>query len=309
MNNLKEVKHNDIRWINIESPDKEDIDYLRENFNFHPLDLEDVSSPTQRSKIDKYKDYIFIILMFPIYNRTTKEIEATEVDFFIGKDFLITINKGDLPPLLDLFQICQSNEQAQESTFSDSSEKLLYNVLKKLHLYCYPMLDHISLDIASIKKQIFKGNEKDMVKRILEIRRNITDYRKIMNAHEATVSRLLKKGVEVMSIKEIHKDYFDDLIDYTKEIWDQLESFKEAIEALQETNESLISFKLNDVMKILTIISVVLLPATVITSLFGINMKFLPFAGHPYGFFIILAITTFASGTLLFLIFRKHWMK
>lgn len=309
MGKIRTIKFNREKWVDVESPDQEDLDKLRQEFDFHPLDLEDVVHPTQRSKIDKYKDYFFLILMFPVYNRQTKEIDPTEVDFFVSKDFVVTIHRGDLPPLKDLFQLCQANQSARENTFGDSTDMLLYNVLKKLHLYIYPMLDHVSLDIADIKKQIFAGEEKKMVKQILEIRRNITDFRKIMDAHEATISRLLKKGTGVYHVDDKYRDYFDDLIDYTKEIWDQLGTFKEAIEALHETNESLISFRLNDVMKILTIFSVVLLPATVITSLFGINARSMPLASHPNGFWAILGITLLASATTLAYIWRRHWTK
>ncbi|MBU0671014.1 MAG: magnesium transporter CorA family protein [Patescibacteria group bacterium] len=309
MNTIKEIKHNGFTWVDILNPDKEAIQYLREKYNFHPLDLEDVLYPTQRSKIDRYNDYAFLILMFPVYNRTTKEIDASEVDFFIGKDFLISIHKGDLPPLVDLSQLAQANEQARETNFGDSPPMLLYNILKKLHLYVYPMMDHISLDITTIKKQIFTGKEKEMVKQIMEIRRNITDFRKIMDAHQATLERLVKKGPADFVIAEKYHDYYDDLIDYTKEIWDQLESFKESIESMQETNESLISFRLNDVMKVLTIFSVVLLPATVITSLFGTNARFMPLAAHPNGFWMILGITILGSILTLIFIWKKHWTK
>ena len=175
MGNIQEIKFNNIKWVNIENPTKEDIEKLREDYKFHPLDLEDVLHTTQRSKIDKYKTYFFLILMFPVYNRETKQIDPTEVDFFVSKDFIITIHHGNLPPIKNLFQICQSNESAKEHTFGDSTNMLLYNILKKLHLYINPMLDHVVLDINNIKKNIFTGSEKEMVKQILEIRRNITD--------------------------------------------------------------------------------------------------------------------------------------
>ncbi|MBU0732439.1 magnesium transporter CorA family protein [Patescibacteria group bacterium] len=309
MGKIQEIKFNSQKWVNIENPTKEDMNKIREEYKFHPLDMEDVIYPTQRSKIDKYRNYFFLILMFPVYNRETKEIDPTEVDFFVSKDFVVTIHHGNLPPIIDLFQICQSNDSARENTFGGSTDMLLYNILKKLHLYIYPMLDHVSLDIADIKTHIFTGKEKEMVKQILEIRRNITDFRKIMDAHEATISRLLKKGTGVYHVDEKYQDYFDDLIDYTKEIWDQLGTFKEAIEALHETNESLISFRLNDVMKILTIFSVVLLPATVITSLFGVNAKSMPLASHPNGFWAIFGITMLASAMTLIYIWKKHWTK
>lgn len=302
-----EIRHNNLAWVDIAHPDKESNEFLAKTFKFHPLDLEDVISPTQRSKIDKYKNYVFLILIFPVYNRANKEIEPSEVDLFLGKDFLVTMHRGNLPPLIDLFQICQANEQARETTMSSSPEMLLYNIIRKLHLYCYPMLDHIALDITSIKKRIFAENEREMVKNILEIRRNITDFRKTMDAHDAVIKRLMKKNTDVYQIENKNIIYFEDLTEYINEIWDQLESFKEFIEALQQTNESLISFKLNNVMKTLTLISVIILPATFVTSLFSVNADHVPIIGQDFDFWIILALTLSASILLVAFIWRKKW--
>ena len=308
--NIKEIKHNNIRWLNIESPSRDDVEYLRNNFKLHPLDLEDVIAPTQRSKIDKYEDYLFIVLLFPVFNRKTRTIESSEVDIFLSDNFIITVHQGNIPPLVDLFQLCMSSEQAKENSFASSSQLTLYNILQKLFLYCYPILDHISIDLQNIKKEIFAGNEKQIVKQLLSIRRNITDMRKIMQSHQNTLQKLIKTSHQeekLYLVNNKYHDYYDNLIDYSKEIWDQLESFKESIEALQETNESLISFKLNNVMKILTLISVVMLPATFIASLFGVNAASMPFAADPNGFWMMTAVAFFSAAIMIAFIWRKKW--
>ncbi|MFH0818936.1 MAG: magnesium transporter CorA family protein [Patescibacteria group bacterium] len=310
-NNIKEIAFNGMRWIDIKYPGREEINYLRTTFNVHPLDLEDILAPTQRSKIDKYPNYIFFILLFPVYNRKTREIESSELDIFFNDDYVITIHRGDLPPLIDLFQLCQLSDQARENIFRNSTQLMLYDILNKLFLYCYPILDHISLDIQNIKKQIFAGNEKRMVAEILIIRRNITDLRKIMQSHNATLQRLMKNSLEHESktyrIKKELADYYDNLLEYSQEIWGQLETFKEVIEALQQTNESLISFKLNNVMKVLTLISVIMLPATFVASLFGVNAEHMPFVGMPHDFTLIALVTFLAAIIMMIFIWRRRW--
>ncbi len=308
--NIQEISHQNIRWINITKPNKENSKYLQKEFNFNALDLEDVLASTQRSKVDKYENYTFMILLFPVYNRKTQSIESSEVDVFLGKDFLVTIHRGNLPPLVDLFELCQSSTQACEQAFRGSSELLLYSLLKKLFLYTYPMLDHVSLDIADIEKKIFKGQERQMTKTIMSTRHNVIDMRKIMQAHKNTLIKLKKDHKEegLYAVDRKHFDYYDDIIDYTKEIWDQLENFKEAIETVQSTNESLISFRLNDVMKILTIFSVLFLPPTLVGTIFGMNAKMMPFVDHPLGFYAMLGIS--GISTLIFLVFiwKKRWL-
>lgn len=307
--NIQEIKYQNLRWINILNPKQEEIEYLRQNFNFHPLDLEDCVTPTQRPKIDEYEKYHFMVLLFPIYDRKKREIISEEVHFFISDSYLITIHNNALEPLSDFFHLCQNSQEIRKKYFIGTAEKILYYVLEKLLMSIYPMLDHIILDINNIEKEIFAGEEKQMVKEILIIRRNITDFRKIMQAHKKTLQKLAT-GLQESDLFLIQKTdpYYNDLIDHTKEIWDALEGYKEAIEALQETNESLISNRINEIMKTLTVISVTMLPITLIASLFGMNTDYLPFKEHPFGFWIVLTITMIVIGSLIFTLKKKKWI-
>lgn len=304
-NNIKEITNAKVRWLDIESPSRQDIEYLKENFSLHPLDLEDIVAPTQRSKMEQRENYIFLIMLFPVYNRKTGEIESSETDFFLGKDFLASVHRGNLSLIPDLFQLCASSEQAKINYMNDSPQYTLYHILNKLYQYCFPILDHISIDIQNTKKQIFMGREKEMLEKILIIRRNITDMRKIMQSHKITLDKFFKNTVK---INKQYLEYYDHLIDDTKEIWDQLEAAKESIEALQDANESLISYKLNKVMKILTVISVGLLPASFITNLFMMNSEYTPIIGMANDWWIIILISAISSILLLIIIWRKKWL-
>lgn len=305
--NIQQIKTEKIRWINIINPGQKEIDYLREKFHFHPLDLKDCLTQSQRSKVDIYPDYIFLVLLFPIYNKETQEISASEVDFFISKDYLISLHKNDLKPLKGFFNICNLNNKIQDKYFTEP-EALLYEIINKLLLQCFPMIEHVGLDINDIEKKIFRGYEKKMVEEILIIRRNITDFRKITQAHKNTLKKLIG-GLQASDLFIIQKTdiYYNNLIDCTKEIWDALESFKESIEALQQTNESLISFRLNDVMKLLTILSVTMLPVTLIASIFGMNTKAMPLADNPLGFWFVLGISMAVVLTMIFYFKSKKW--
>ncbi|MDP3970922.1 MAG: magnesium transporter CorA family protein [bacterium] len=310
-NNVQIVEHQNIKWISIEHPDKASMDYLKEQHDFHALDHEDIMTSIRRSKLDKYEKYLFLILLFPFFNRKTKQIESAEIDFFIGEDYLITISNGEIPTFTDMFQLCETSEQARESLMTTSPQLLLYKVLQLLFQYCYPILDHINLEIEEIENRIFEKGEKKLLQEILYVRQNITDMRKIVQPHRATLTRLKKPNVELISrqsfeLEKHYENYFDNLMDYTEEIWNQLDSFKESADALHETNESLISFRINEIMKTLTIFSVILLPASVVAGLFGVNAKHIPFVGHAQDFYIILGITLTAILSTLLYIKRKH---
>ncbi|MDZ7798129.1 MAG: magnesium transporter CorA family protein [Patescibacteria group bacterium] len=288
---LAELKKNNLRWVNISEATKGEIDFLRNNFNFHPLDLEDCLVSGQRPKIEKYEDYIFLVLIFPVYNRETREIEPSEINFFIGHNLIITIHDTKLPPVNELYEKCQTDDEDSQRLLSHGSSYLLYEMLDKLLSYCYPMLDHISIDIRTIEKQIFAGYERKNLSELLITRRNITDFRKIMQAHKNTLKKLAAviKDRNFSTSSKI-KIYYNDLIELSKEIWDHLGGFKEAIETLQDTNESLISNRLNDIMKTFTTMSVVIFVMTLVATLFGIGAPGTPFLNLPWAFWLILML-------------------
>jgi magnesium transporter len=170
------------------------------------------------------------------------------------------------------------------------------------------MLDHICIECDHIEKKIFKGFERQMVKELSITRRNITDYRKILQSHK-NVLKKLTSALQESALFLIQKTdyYYNDLLDYIKEIWDILEGLKERIEALQETNESLITFRLNDIMKFLTIISVTLLPLSVIAQLFGMNTEYLPFNDLKYGFWIIVGLCILVVILMIAFFRKRRW--
>lgn len=308
--NREEIKHKNLRWLNITKPTSEEIEYLKKNFSFHPADLEDSLVSSQRSKVEKRGGYYFLILHFPIYLRQTREIKPVEVDFFIGSNYLISIHDNLLPPLLEFFQLLVQNSELRQKILGGSITELLFSVLEKLFLYIYPMLDHLYLDIANIEKEIFADHEKKMVKEIQIIRRNITDFRKIMQVHkkmmQALASGLPNNHLPTAATK--NDIPFNILIEHTKEIWDVLEVHKEAIEALHDTNESLISNRMNEIMRVLTSISVTIFSLTLLVNIFSLDTISTPFKNHPLGFWIIIGLNAVLF-LILFLTFkRKKWI-
>ncbi|MFH1564286.1 MAG: magnesium transporter CorA family protein [bacterium] len=262
-----------LEWIDINSPSVKDLKKLQKKYHFNELDINDCLSLTHRSKIDYYDDYTFVIFLYPFFVKETREIAAAEFDFWIGKNYLISVHKGNDNPLSNLFNECKKNEQTSKNKILTlPPERLMYEIHLRFVNYCMPMVKHLDADLNNIEKKIFSGYEKAMVKEISIIRRNITDYRKIVEPHKNILNKLMNnfKQNKIYSMSE--KDvYYENLIDYAQEIWNALESFKERIEALQETNESLIGFKLNDTVSLLTIVSLILIPVNLLATVFGMN--------------------------------------
>ena len=304
---ISEIKTAKIRWVMLTKNTGREIDYLRDNFHFHPLDLADCLSPAQRPKLDEYPDYLFMILTFPYYDRLDKAIRASEVNFFIGPNYLVTVTDGKLLPLLKFFEQCRSSDTAREKFLNSGPMFVLTEIINQLQLYCYPMMNHINQDIENVEKVIFSGYEKRMVKDILMIKRNIVNFRKIMQAHKNVIRKLMTKKDKFFIPLSSHA-YLANNLEQTKDLWDLLDGLKENIEALHQTNESLISFRLNDIMKILTIISVTLLPINLVASIFGMNTPGMPIVGHPYSFWIILGLMGLVIVSFIIFFKKKNWL-
>jgi len=305
---IKKIKTKKVIWNHISKPNTKNIEELKKEYDFHPLDLEDCLVKIQRPQISEYPHYIFFILTFPVYNSKTKEIESGEVDFFIGSKFLVTISDGAIPIIDDFFNELENNEYSKERYMSGTHPiYLLYEILHRLQNYTFPMLDHISMDIEGIEKRIFNGSEKTLVKEILYIKRNIVDFRRIMQAHKNIIRKLMNTHTKFFMHNKTNV-YFSNILDKTKDIWDILETQKENINAFQETNESLISYRLNDIMRILTVISVILIPANLIASIFGMNAEFMPFIGHRFDFYAILSIMLILMISFMIYFRKKTWL-
>src|SRR5918999_5501295 len=285
--NVELVEHRGLRWINIESPGPTDRAWLEEHFEFHPLDYEDVASRNQRPKIDEYPDYLFIVLHFPVFDKSLGRLNTAELDMFVGQDFLITLPNRPIPPVDYLFERCESIEEVRDSLMSKGSGYLLYKIVDDSFDYCFPMLRKMGNKLERLEEEIFEGRSEEVVRDISNAKQEIINFRKIIRP-QRTVLRDLERTKQRYLAEEL-EIYFDDIVDASERIWDMLENYKETVEALEVTNESVISHRVNGVLRVLTSFSVVILPLTLIASVFGMNVQ-VPGEGDIGAFFAILGV-------------------
>jgi magnesium transporter len=276
-----------LSWIHLDTPTPQEAMALAERFGWHPLDVEDVLSKRQRPKVDEYADYRFVVLHFPVYDKTVQRLNAGELDVFLGPDYLVTLPTVELLPVTRLFQRCTDDLELRESLFSKGSGYLLYHVLDDLFDYCFPILDKIGHKLDRIEDDLDEGRFQEIVRDISKVKQEIISFRKIVKPQRPTL-RLLERHVERFLPEDLEL-YFDDLVDASERIWDVLDNYKEVVEALEATNESAISHRQNDVLRVLTVFSVLLLPLTLVASIFGMNVAF-PGEGTAAAFWIILGV-------------------
>jgi magnesium transporter len=281
-----ELESSGLTWIHLEAPDQGHASALAERFGWHPLDVEDVLSKRQRPKIDDYPDYLFVVLHFPFYDKAVQRLNAAELDVFLGHDYLVTLPNVELHPVAHLFRRCQADEDFREQLFSKGSGRLLYEVLDDCFDYCFPILDKIGHKLDSIEDDIDEGHSEEIVRDISKAKQEIISYRKIVKPQRPTL-RVLEGHVERFLPEQLEL-YFDDLVDASERIWDLLDNYKEVVEALEATNESAISHRQNDVLRLLTVFAAVLLPLTLVASIFGMNVAF-PGEGTEAAFWAMMA--------------------
>jgi len=276
-----------LRWINIERPRTVDQAWLEERFEFHPLDYEDVFSRNQRPKVDEYDDYLFIVLHFPRFDKVVSRLNAAELDIFVGPDYVITLPNEPLQSVEYLFERCRTNEDLREQLFSKGSGYLLYKIVDGCVDASFPMLRKIGNKLERIEQQIFEGETMESVRDISNAKQEIINFRKIVRPQRVTLRDL--ERTKQRYIPEDLDIYFDDIIDASERIWDMLENFKEVVEGLEDTNESAISHRVNDTLRVLTAFSVVVLPLTLIASIWGMNVR-VPGEGDSAAFYAVLAL-------------------
>jgi magnesium transporter len=303
--NVEVVEHDGLRWINIERPGPVDQAWLEEHFEFHELDYEDVRSRNQRPKIDEYEDYLFIVLHFPVFDKQVGRLNTGELDVFVGPDFLITLPNVPLQPVEYLFERCRSSEQAREELFSNGTGYLLYKVVDNAFDYCFPMLRKMGNKLDRLENEIFEGRSQEVVRDISNVKQEIINFRKIIRPQRSVLRDLERTKQRYMA--DDLEIYFDDIIDASERIWDMLENYKEVVEALEDTNESVISHRVNDVLRVLTVISVVLLPLTLIASVFGMNVS-VPGEGSIHAFWIIVGCMVGLLGGMLGFFRYRGWL-
>jgi len=309
---IAELTGDGVTWIHLEAPSHEEVQLLADRFGWHPLDVEDVLSRRERPKVDVYTEegeagYLFAVLHFPVYNASVGRLDAGEIDVFLGPDYLVTLPNVELKPVTRLFRRCAESEEFRHQQFARGSGRLLYEVLDDLYDYCFPILDKIGLKLRQIDEEIDEvaPRAKERVRDIHKVKQEIISYRKIVRPQRPTL-RQLERQIERFLPEELEV-YFDDIVDASERIWDNLDNYKEVVEALEDTNESLISHQQNDILYVLTIFSVVMLPLTFLTGVFGMNVRF-PLFDTTQGFIVALVLFVVTLIGMISFFRYKKWL-
>jgi magnesium transporter len=293
-----------MRWINIERPRAADRAWLEEHFDFHALDYEDVFSRNQRPKVDEYDDYLFVVLHFPVYDKQIGRLNAAELDVFVGPDYVVTLPNEPIPALEYLFERCRTREELRDALFARGPGYVLYKIVDDCVDASFPMLRKMGNKLERLEEEVFEGRSEEIVRDLSNVKQEIINFRRVVRPQRQALRDLERTRRYVPEDLEI---YFDDILDASERVWDVLENFKEVVEALETTNEAVLSHRLNDTFRILTAISVIVLPLTLIASIWGMN-NHVPGEHSTTGFWVVIGVMLVVLVGTVALFRRRGWL-
>jgi magnesium transporter len=307
---INTLTHAGLTWVDIREPGAPEIAWLRVHYpTFHALHFEDVLSHYQRPKLDVRPDYLFMVAHFPFVKPQTRAIVVSEVDLFIGPDYIITAHAAHLLPLRGLWDRVRDIPETRAAVLSGGPAYLLYMILDPLVDCCFPLLHQLDEKIEHVEDLIFGGDVRQTVYEISALRRDIIAFRHVIRP-EVSVFVTLEGWARAHPppTGEDFGEHFSDLNDHLAKIVGTLDDQKDVIEGLNDTNNSLTNAHINNVIKLLTIFSVILLPMSVIASIYGMNFDVLPGEKNPYGFWITMAAMIAVASAMLVYFKWRRWM-
>lgn len=308
MKSIPEIQSNGLVWVNVAQSEEKILRTLQKRFQLADQEISESMPAFQRPKFVKRANYYFLVLHFPVFDRTTRRIGLTEVDFFLSGSTLITVHDGSLPVIENFFKECQKKDETKNQYFTGTATHIFLEVLNRLLESIFPILMHVNEDINSIDRLLFtRIPDRKMAEEILRLKMNVVNFRRAMQSHKTVLDRLVMSGGRDLDIST-YQGYINILRDHTNDIWHSLESHKESADNLDETNESVVGLRMNEIMKTLTIISVLTFPLTLIMTIFAAHAKGTPFVGHPYGFWILIGVNLLGIVGMLVVFKAKKWV-
>ncbi len=307
---MSEYKHKNITWVDLENPTQEEALQIVKRFEIDPLIANELILPTLRPRVEYYKDYIYLILNFPTTHQNGQEKIASdkiqEIDFIIGKKFIITTRYNTVDALLEFAKAFEVKSILDKGNGAEHAGHIFFHMTQYLYKSMMHRLAHIRDLLHDIENKIFSGHEKTMVVEISKLNRRILNYKESISLHQEIL-----ESFEVACKKFFGSDFdyysHATLGEYHK-VKTELTSTKEYLEELRETNDSLLSTKQNEIMKILTVTNFIFLPLALIAGIFNMNTKYMPIVGSRFDFYIIICLMLLLSIGMYIYFKRKKWL-
>jgi magnesium transporter len=301
---VDELRQGAVTWLTIERPGPAELAMLEERHGFHRLDLEDLISKTERPKIDTRPSYVFGVLHFPVLSGRPRRLMAGELHLFLGGDYLVTVQDGDLRPPVRLFEELRADPALRDQVMATPG-RLLYEVIMSMVEASRPWVDRLPGAVDALQADIFAETDREPVRQMAVLRRELIQLRRMIHPDALVIDRLRRRDWIAAPDLELYwgnaYDQIAWLSDYVDDVWSTLE-------ALSHSYDQLANQRTNRIMRLLTAISTIMLPLAVISGIYGMNIRGLPFADSESALEITLGLMLAVAVGLLAVFTRKRWL-
>jgi magnesium transporter len=293
-------------WVDVQSPTQDEVRQLMDEFGVHPLVADELLAPTLRPKVDLYPDSIYLILHFPTISHNHDGGRDQEIDFVVGKDFLITTHYDHIDSLHEFSKIFEVGSILNKANFGNHAGYILFHIMRELYKMLDRELDHINHDFGDIEAKIFSGKERDMVTAISRVNRDLINFKQTLRPHKEVLESFEHAGVKFFG--ETFSFHLHALVgDYYK-VSSALDGHRETLLELRRTNDSLLTTKTNETMKFLTVMAFFTFPLSLVAAIFGMHAGGTPIIDGANGFWVILSLLSAAAISMFALFKYKKWI-
>jgi magnesium transporter len=289
-------------WLDLQNPQQQDIELLHEEFKFHPLAIEDATRHHERPKLEAFDSYYFMVFYTLSYNDARRQLASQAVGLFIGANYIVSVHEGEISTIDETIK----RWQAHTADFGHDAGALLYALLDAIVDDYFPVIDQLAERVEDMEEQIFERFKDDALQEVFSLKRDLLGVRRVVAPERDVLNVLIRREVPIFERNTIL--YLQDVYDHIVRITDSIDTYRDLLSSALDAFLSVQSNRLNQIVKVLTIASIVLMSDALVAGIYGMNFEFMPelhwLYGYPYALGLMVVI---AAGLILFFRWRK-WL-
>lgn len=292
-----------VSWINVDGIRKADVEAICAHYRVHALITEDILSIGQRPKMDEMDEHLFCLLNMLYFNEEKKTIESEQISIILGKNFVLSFQED---ANRDVFNAIRNKLASPKSQLRQrSADYLLYNMLDLIVDHYYLVMERVGDLVEALEEEVSRKSNKRSLARINQLRKELIVIKRNVYPVRDLVAGILRSESEWL--EERTMKYYKDVHDHILLAADLSDNYRDVMVSVQDLYISNVNLKLNEVMKVMTIVTCLLAPATVIGGVFGMNFDVIPAAHHPYGFYAAIGLMFIIPILMLFVMKKRGW--